>query len=142
MFEPQDDLQFGAQSASDADLVREIERQTQREIAKLRKHERRARNVRVDLWPGNSSAANDVHLVGRTNDISEGGCAAIFPAAVLPGDIFRLGFDSEVVDIPLVFARALRCRMLNEGSFEVGFRFFNQVRLIDEDEPQDDSLLD
>lgn len=141
MFEPDDDLTLDANASAplEAKLLEELERQSQQEIQKLRAHERRARNVRVDLWPGNSSQQGELHLVGRTNDISEGGCSAIFPSAVLPGDIFRLGFDAEVVDMPSVFARALRCRMLNEGSFEVGFRFFNTIVLQDQDDT--DELL-
>ena len=142
MFDPEDELQLDAPLNSNQDeaLVNELAKQSLNEIQKLRAHERRAKNVRVDLWAGNSSDTSDLHLVGRTNDISEGGCAAIFPSAVLPGDVFRLGLDQTAVDIPLIFARALRCRMLSEGSFEVGFRFFNPVRLIDS-QPAEEDLL-
>ena len=136
MFEPEDDLfqgdSLGAApigDSTDAQLIAELERQSIEQIRKIRAHERFSTRVRIELRPGNASTRSDFHLVGTTADISEGGCSAIFPKPVLPGDIFQLEFDKKAIDLPLVFARALRCRMLKEESFEVGFRFFTPVAL-------------
>lgn len=143
MFEPKDELNLDAMdrgtTGAEAKLVDELERQSQSEIQKLRAHERRAQNVYLEISPGNSSDQDDFALKGRTNDISEGGCGAVFTRAVLPGDIFRVSFDSSELDLPMVFARAMRCRMLSEGSFEVGFRFFNNIEL--HQTPKSDELL-
>lgn len=137
MFDNNDELDALGKSAPstkpglspEAQLIAELERQSISEIQKLRAHERKETKVRVDLWPGNSSAQGELHLSGKTNDISEGGCSAVFDAAVLPGDIFRLAFDPKELSLPLVFARVMRCRMLSEDAFEVGFRFFTPVKL-------------
>ena len=129
MFEPQDhtDLAEPAELAVDEKLLAELEAQSIDAIRKVRAHERVRAQVTVELRPGDSSRRDELHLVGRTADISEGGCSAVFPGPVLAGDVFCLEFDG--LDLPMVFARALRCRMLREGSFEVGFRFFTPVRL-------------
>lgn len=137
MFDNDDKLEALGKSAPstppglspEAQLIRELERQSAAEIKKLRAYERKETKVRVDLWPGNSSSQAELHLSGKTNDISEGGCSAVFDAAVLPGDIFRLAFDPKALSLPLVFARVMRCRMLSEDAFEVGFRFFTPVKL-------------
>jgi len=135
MFDSDNDLDLGAPKrpeapkSPEAQLIAELERQSLSEIKKLRTYERRETKIGVDLWPGNSSAHDDLHLSGKTNDISEGGCSAVFSAAVLPGDIYRLAFDSKSIELPIVFARAMRCRMLREDAFEVGFRFFSPVKL-------------
>jgi len=134
MFDNNDDLGKSPTTAKpgaspEAQLIAELERQSLTEIQKLRAYERKETKVRVDLWPGNSSARDQLHLSGKTNDISEGGCSAVFDAAVLPGDIFRLVFDPKDLALPIVFARVMRCRMLHEDAFEIGFRFFTPVKL-------------
>ncbi|MFT6040661.1 MAG: c-di-GMP-binding flagellar brake protein YcgR [Gammaproteobacteria bacterium] len=112
---------------SEARLIAELERQSIEQIRQVRAHKRISSHVGVELRPGNASARGELPLSGKTNDISEGGCSAIFPSAILPGDIFQLQFDAKAIDVPVVFAHAMRCRMLKEGSFETGFRFFSPV---------------
>ena len=135
MFESNDDLltpEGAAQkknTASEADLIAELERQSLEQIRQVRAHERYSSKVSVELRHGNASAKEDLLLCGKTNDISEGGCSVVFPSALLPGDIFQLTFDSKAIDLPVVFARAMRCRFLKEGSYEMGFRFFTPVVL-------------
>jgi hypothetical protein len=144
MFDQENDLDLGAPKATsknpEAQLIAELEKQSLSEIKKLRAHERRETKVRVDLWPGNSSARDELHITGKTNDLSEGGCSAVFDAAVLPGDVYRLLFDPKAINLPLVFARAVRCRMLREDAFEVGFRFFTSITL-EKPRPDHDDLL-
>jgi hypothetical protein len=48
---------------------------------------------------------------------------------VIAGDIYRLVFDRETLDLPMTFAQCMRCRQLRENAFEVGFRFFVPVTL-------------
>ena len=135
MFDSDNDLDLDAPKqpeapkSPEAQLIAELERQSLSEIKKLRAYERRETKVGLELWRGDSSARNALHLVGKTNDISEGGCSAVFDAAVLPGDLYRLAFDAEAIELPLVFARAMRCRMLREDAFEVVFRFLTPVKL-------------
>jgi len=115
--------------AVDESLIKDLERQSIDQIRTLRAHERVEAKVRVVLQPGNSSQLRELRVQGVTADISEGGCSAVFPVPVMVGDVFRLQFDPKGIDLPLVFARALRCRMLREEAFEVGFRFFSSVRI-------------
>ncbi len=121
----------------DAQLIADLQRQSMDQIQKLRAHERVAVKMPVVLQPGNSSQLHELKLEGLTGDISEGGCAVVFDAPVNVGDVYRLQIDSPEHDLPLVFARAVRCRMMRETAFEVGFRFFNPLRLpktqVDED---------
>jgi c-di-GMP-binding flagellar brake protein YcgR len=131
MFDSDDDLlspkKEPREEGADARLIAELERQSIEQIRQVRAHERIRSRVGVELRPGNASARGDLPVRGKTNDISEGGCSAIFPSAILPGDIFQLEFDATAIDLPVVFAHAMRCRMLKEGSFETGFRFFTPV---------------
>ena len=45
------------------------------------------------------------------------------------GDVYRLEFDREQLDLPLTFVRCVRCSLLEEERFEVGFRFFTLIAL-------------
>ena len=59
------------------------------------------------------------------------------------GDIFRLEFDLEWIEAPLVFGRCLRCRLVREDVFETGFKFFNPVDLTNRKKVvKEDDLLD
>lgn len=113
----------------DLDLLKDLERQSVEQIRKLRAHERLEIKIGVVLEPGNASAADDLKLRGVTGDLSEGGCQVIFSKPVGVGDIFRLRFERGKVDIPVVYARCLRCRLVREDHFEAGFSFFNPIKI-------------
>ena len=66
---------------------------------------------------------------GVTGDISEGGCSVLLPIPVPVGDVFRLHFDRSQLDLPMTFARCLRCRLVREDAFEAGFVFFKAIAL-------------
>jgi len=122
-----EDLLLGAEDESR--LLGELEQQSLEQIKQLRAHERMSHRVGVVLRPGNASQRGELELSGKTGDISEGGCGAVFPAPVTAGDIYQLEFDHDAIDLPVVFAQAMRCRMLSDNRFEVGFRFFTRVQL-------------
>ncbi len=111
------------------EMLQELEKQTLDQIRNQRVHQRVAVKTKVILQPGNSSQLLNLKLQGVTGDISEGGCGAMFPVPVTVGDIYRLHFLDKELDLPMVFARCLRCRLIREDSFEVGFSFFSPVRL-------------
>ncbi|MCG3126931.1 MAG: hypothetical protein CHACPFDD_01786 [Phycisphaerae bacterium] len=125
MHEP--DSKLGAQQAFD--MLSELERNTPDEIRRQRAAFRIALKTKVVLQPGNASDMNLLKLQGVTGDISEGGCRALFPLPPRVGDVYRLTFDRGMLDLPLTFARVVRCYMLREDAFEVGFRFFNQIAM-------------
>ena len=66
----------------------------------------------------------------------------MFPIPAMVGDIYRLTFDKELLDVPTIFARCLRCRLIREDSFEAGFAFFTKIKLPQVAQgPKDDLLI-
>ena len=120
----------GPLEAGDAfDLLQELEQNTPEEIRRQRAHFRLAVKIKVTLLPGNASELLKFRVQGVTGDVSEGGCKALFPTPVRVGDVYRLEFDRPSMDLPLTFARCMRCVMLREDAFEAGFRFFTPIEL-------------
>lgn len=113
----------------DMELLKDLEQQSADHIRKLRTHERLDIRIRIVVQPGNSSDRSGLRIQGFTDDISQGGCRAVLPVPIHVGDVFRINFDKQHLDLPLIFARCLRCRLLREDAFEIGFKFFTQVTL-------------
>ncbi len=111
------------------DLVSDIERQSMDSIRKLRAHERLEVRLNIIVAPGNSSDTSRFKVKGVTGDISEGGSRVLLPLPLTPGDIYRVEFDKAQADLPLVFARCMRCRLVRENTFEAGLAFFNKISL-------------
>jgi hypothetical protein len=110
-------------------LLQELERNTSDEIRRQRRHFRLLIKAGVVLQSGNASELLDYKIKGVTGDISEGGCSVLFPIPVHVGDVYRLTFDRKVVELPLTFARCLRCRLVREDAYEAGFTFFTPITL-------------
>lgn len=119
----------GASDEQAFDLLKELEQNTPEEIRRQRTHFRVTVKAKVILQSGNASETTRLKLQGITGDLSEGGCRILFPLPVMVGDIYRLTFDRKVLDLPVTFARCMRCHMLRDDAFEVGFRFFNVISL-------------
>jgi len=119
----------GANDEQAFDLLRELEQNTPDEIRRQRTHFRVTVKAKVILQPGNASDLTKLKLQGVTGDLSESGCRILFPLPVGVGDIFRLAFDRSLLNLPVTFARCMRCQMLREDAYEAGFRFFSLVSL-------------
>lgn len=127
-----DDLIGGSNELSDDrafDMLQELERNTPDEIRSQRSHFRLEIKARVTLQPGNASDVLKFKMQGTTGDVSRGGCRILFPLPVHVGDIYRLEFDRQQLNVPLVFARCVRCVLLRESAYEAGFSFFTPVAL-------------
>lgn len=111
------------------DLVADLERQSLEGIQKMRAYERLEVKLTVFVQPGNSSDLQRFRAKGFTADISAGGARLFLPLPLTPGDIFRIEFDSKQIELPMVFGRCLRCRLVREGTFESGLIFFNKISL-------------
>lgn len=111
------------------DLLQELGRNTSAEIQRQRAHFRRVIKAGVVLQCGNASDLLKCKLKGVSGDISEGGCSVLFPLPPHVGDIYRLEFDRHAVDLPLTFARCVRCRLVREDAYEAGFAFFKPIVL-------------
>ena len=114
------------------DLLQELERNTAEELRQQRAHFRLAIKAGVVLQPGNAGELLSFKAKGVTGDISEGGCSALFPIPCRVGDVYRLQFDSQTLNLPLTFARCVRCRLVREDAFEAGFAFFTPICLPEE----------
>lgn len=111
------------------DLLQDLEQNTSEEIRRQRIHFRVAVKVDVTLQSGNASELFDFKVQGVTGDISQGGLQALFPIPIQVGDVYRLQFNRSQLDLPLTFARCIRCRFVREGAYEGGFQFFATVAL-------------
>jgi hypothetical protein len=110
-------------------MLNELEANKPEAIRKLRADERISVKTKVIIQPGNAGDLQRMRLQGVTGDISRSGCLVLVPTPLLVGDIYRLTFDREVLDLPMLFARCLRCRLIREHAFESGFSFFAPVEL-------------
>lgn len=111
------------------DMLRELERNTPDEIRRQRAHFRLAIKAGITLQSGNASQLLDFKVRGVTGDISQGGLGALFPIPTGVGDVYRLELDRDRLDLPLTFARCVRCRLVREGAYESGFSFFTPISL-------------
>lgn len=111
------------------DMLAELERNTPEEIRRQRANFRIAIKAKVILRPGNSSDMRRFKLQGVTGDLSAGGCGLLLPVPIMPGDVYRIEFDRKILDLPMTFARCVRCLLLREDAFEAGFRFFKSIAM-------------
>ena len=132
-----DDLDFfGASDLIGA--LAELEQSSQENVTRLRAHERLQIRIGVTVQPGNSSERSRSGLECVTADISDGGCMALSPRPLIPGDVYWLTFDPARLAIGSLFARCMRCRLISEDAFEVGFRFFAAAKIVDAVKNSDD----
>jgi len=123
-----DKIELGDEE-QDFDILQELEQQVDEQIRHLRMHERLTIKAKVILQSGNSSSLLDYKVQGVMGDISEGGCRAMFPIPIIPGDIYRLELDQNEFELPLIFARCVRCKLIREDAFEAGFSYFVPIKL-------------
>lgn len=129
MIEPRPGPGGGCRDEQAFDMLAELERNTPDEIRRMRTQFRVMVKSRVLIQPGNASELTRLKYQGVTGDLSEGGCRILVPLPVTVGDVFRLSFDRKVLDLPLTYSQCVRCIMLKDDAFEVGFRFFVPITL-------------
>jgi hypothetical protein len=118
---------FGVTDALDA--LAALESNTNAAILAQRASQRLEIQTKLLVRPGNASQRHEFGIPGVTADISSGGCMVLLPRPIMTGDIFWLSFDDSVLRLGSLLARCLRCRLVREDAFEVGFRFLNDVDL-------------
>ena len=124
-------------------LLSELEQQTPDAIRKLRTSERHEITVPVLIKPGNASDNHKPAVNAVTGDVSSGGCQVMSEIPLNVGDVYKLDFEKGELDLPMIYARCLRCRLVREDAFECGFAFFTQIKLdeMTSVDPITDSLL-
>jgi len=113
-------------------LLQELERNRTEEIRRQRTHFRIAIKASVILQPGNASDRLAMKMKGVTGDLSQGGFGALFPLPPRVGDVYRAEFERSVLNLPTVYIRCLRCRLVRDDAFEAGFSFFAPIALPEE----------
>jgi hypothetical protein len=141
MLEDQDNTAGSVSSDEGFDLLQELTRNTPEEISRQRAHFRLAIKAGVTMQSGNTSDLRKFKVKGVTGDVSEGGLSALFPIPTQVGDIYRLQFDREVLELPLTFARCVRCRVIREDAYEAGFAFFTPICLPENVRANESSLI-
>lgn len=111
-------------------LLEELEANKSDAIRQLRADKRVSIKAKVLIQPGNSGDLHRMKIQGVTGDVSRRGCLVLVPGPLLVGDVYRLTFDRAALDLPMVFARCLRCRLIREEAFESGFSFFSPIELL------------
>jgi len=117
------------EAGSLSDSLAELERNTANEIRRQRSHERHEIKAKIVVRLGNTSDLDKLAVQGITGDISEQGCRILLPRPLHVGDIYRLAFDKAIFNLPLVFVRCVRCRLIREDAYEVGCNFFCPLEL-------------
>jgi len=125
MFDHLDDELFVMTDAMEA--LAELERVSDRTLIAQRSSQRLEIQTGITVQPADASHRHRVKIEGLTADLSNGGCMALIPRAILPGDLFWITFAPTHVRVGSLFARCLRCRLVQEDLYEVGFRFLQDV---------------
>lgn len=126
MFNQQDEI-FELTDALSA--LGELEKNTDREILAQRASERLDIKCKVVIRAANVSERQRVTIEGITADISNGGCQIMVSRPIFVGDYFLLDFPDGTLQIGSTLSRCLRCRLIQEDAFEVGFRFEHDIDL-------------
>lgn len=111
------------------DLLKELEQQTSEAIRRQRTSERHEIQSGVRVRPANASAFAEPAYDAVSGDVSPGGCRLMTSVPLRVGDVYKLEFEKGELDLPILFARCLRCRLVREDAFESGFAFFNSIKL-------------
>ena len=111
------------------EALADLERNTRQSVARQRAHERLELRAAVSVRPGNSSERHRLVVEGMTSDVSAGGCLLLLSRPLPPGDIYWLSFDESQLALAPRLARCVRCRMVDETTFETSLAFFQEVDL-------------
>ena len=99
-------------------------------------------NVQLIIRPSNSSQRRETSIRGYCKNLSQSGCGVVTDCAPRVGDMYRFEMPSDTTHpIHGAHARCVRCHLLDEEAFEVGFSFITPVEL-NVTATQADSLTD
>ncbi len=124
------------------ELLEALETQTPEPLRKLRESERVAIQAFTRL-EGSDPTNPLVYEHAAVGDVSRMGCRILLPAPLQVGAVYKLTMDidtieADTLDATTIFARCVRCRLINEDAYEMGMRFFAPVDL--DEEKQDESI--
>ena len=99
--------------------------------------------IPVKVWPANpSERLGSQEIAGSSRDVSETGCGIVSHWAPIVGDFYFLQFENDqTVEVGNVYARCVRCHLIDENSYESGFAFQQPIELEPEHNAEDDDQL-
>lgn len=99
-------------------------------------------NLQLIIRPSNSSQRKETPLRGSCKNLSQSGCGVVTDSAPRVGDLYRIEVPSDLAHpIHGAHARCVRCHLLDEEVFEVGFSFLSSIQL-NATNTKSDSLTD
>ena len=99
-------------------------------------------NVQLLIRPSNSSQRHENPIRGYCKNLSQSGCGIVTDSPPRVGDLYRFEMSADTIHpIHGCHARCVRCHLLDEEAFEVGFSFLSPVDL-NMTETQADDLTD
>jgi len=117
-------------SGTDAlEALSDLERNTSEAVISQRSSARLEIRTKIRVSPGNASQRHTMTIEGLTGDISNGGCLVLASYPLMAGDIYWLSFPDDNLRLGSMFARCVRCRMVRDDTYEMGFSFFNDVEV-------------
>jgi len=110
-------------------LLDDLEMRCRTDVSAARSMTEVRRKVAVTIRPADVIARKLGAILGVTVELRRQGmsCMAVEPLAV--GSVFHLAFAREQLDLPPVLAVCDRCSMLNDTSFEMRFKFAQEIDL-------------
>ena len=87
--------------------------------------------VKSTIWvePGNASDRDGHKLVGMSSRIGKMNVTTVFSRPLRVGDVYRITFDKEALDLEPCYGLCRRCRFVNADTFESMLTFFAPVRM-------------
>ena len=87
--------------------------------------------VQAKIWvePGNASDRDGAKLVGMSSRIGQLSVTTLFPQPLRVGDVYRITFDRDSLDLEPAYAVCRRCRYVNDDTYESMLAFFAPVRI-------------
>ncbi|MHC4077298.1 MAG: hypothetical protein ACYST0_02520 [Planctomycetota bacterium] len=87
--------------------------------------------IKVTVWvePGNSSERSGQKLAGTSSRVSRMSVTTVFPQPLKVGDIYRVTFDRDSLDLSPCYALCTTCHFVNEDAFKSTLNFFAPVEI-------------
>ncbi|MCB9892654.1 MAG: hypothetical protein H6832_03000 [Planctomycetes bacterium] len=110
-------------------LVEELELNRPEEIRNASEDGKSRIKASATIRPANVSERSREALDGTTGEIQRRGVSVLLRDPLLVGDLYRISFDRDALDVAPVLSICDRCTMLNETAFEVHLRFLHEIAL-------------
>ena len=126
MFDSHDDF-FELNDSLNA--LAELQTNMDSAVLAQRASERVEIRIKTQIRSANISTRHQFVVEGVTADISNGGCQLILGHPLRVGDYYAVSFTERPLELDNVLSRCLRCRLVQDDAYEVGFSFEHAIDL-------------